>query len=402
MDDRSQNRVTLFARTNFRPGGEKASYGPRIFGIKDRDRLAHMYVIGKTGTGKSTLMATMMRQDIEAGQGFALLDPHGDLVELVLSWIPADRQKDLIYFNVPDTSQPLAFNPLEAVPTEKRPLVASGLLEAFKKIWGENFGPRSEHILRNCFLALLDQPEATLGDVLKLLDDKSFREEAVQRVENPQVRRFWLKEYKNYSPGMRAVATAPVQNKVGAFLSNPILHRILVQPKSSFDLRQIMDEGKILLVNLAKGKIGEDSAALLGALVMTRLGLAGLSRSNVPESDRRNFWIYADEFQTVTTFSLANMLSELRKYYLGMVLANQYLSQLDPRVRDAILGNAGTLSCFRVGAQDAGFLAREFDPLFDASDLINLPNFNVYLKLMIDGKPSKAFSAESLPLAPTT
>lgn len=357
-----------------------------------------MYIIGKTGTGKSTLLETMIRQDIEDGHGLALIDPHGDLVERVLAAIPENRKGDLIYFNVPDGTQPLGFNPLEAAPPQKRALAASGLLEVFKKIWADSWGPRLEHILRNALLALLDQPEATLADVLRLLDDSAFRRNAAERVRNSQVRDFWLREYENYPARFRAEAIAPLQNKVGAFLADPLLNRILVQPKSAFDLRRVMDEKKILLVNLAKGKIGEDTVALLGAMLVSRIGLAALSRADVPETERSDFFLYLDEFQSFTTLSLANMLSELRKYHVGMVLAHQYLAQLDLKVRDAILGNAGTSIVFRLGLADAEILAKEFYPAFSITDLINLPNYHIYLKLMIDGVVSRPFSAIALKL----
>src|SRR6266568_1384889 len=252
-----ENRITYFAKTNFRNEA-------KVFGIKKPDRRAHMYVIGKTGTGKSTLLETLIRQDIEAGDGLALLDPHGDLVDRVLTKIPEYRKRDLVAFNVPDISRPLGFNPLERVAPAKRALAASGLLEVFKKIWADSWGPRLEHILRNALLALFDQPEATLAHVLRLLDDRAFRQTAVTRVANAQVRDFWLREYESYPRNFRAEAIAPIQNKVGAFLAHPVLNRIVTQPKSSFDLRRVMDGGKILLVNLAKGKIGEDAAGLLG------------------------------------------------------------------------------------------------------------------------------------------
>jgi type IV secretory pathway TraG/TraD family ATPase VirD4 len=389
MPKDSDHPITFIGRTNFRAD-------QRIFGIKQADRRAHMYVIGKTGTGKSTLLETMICQDIEAGRGVALLDPHGDLVERVLARIPESRKDDLIYFNVPDNSQPLGFNPLESVPPQKRALAASGLLEVFKKIWADSWGPRLEHILRNALLALFDQPQATLADILRLLDDYAFRRDAMSRVFNAQVRQFWLHEYESYPARFRAEAIAPLQNKVGAFLADPILNGILAQTKSAFDLRRVMDEGKILLVNLAKGKIGESAAALLGALLVTRIGLAGLSRANMSEANREDFLLYLDEFQSFTTLSLANMLSELRKYRIGIILAHQYLAQVDLQIRDAILGNTGTILVFRIGLADAEILAKEFYPVFSASDLVSLPNYQVYLKLMIDGVVSRPFSANVL------
>src|SRR5262245_8351140 len=361
------SHISYFAQTDFR--NEK-----KLFGIKRADRRAHMYIIGKTGTGKSTLLETLIRQAIESGEGLALLDPHGDLIEKAVMAVPDKRKGDLTYFNVPDRGNPLGFNPLERVVPEKRSLAAAGLLDAFKKIWADSWGPRLEHILRNAFLALLDQPEATLADVLRLLDDLVFRREICSRVYNSQIRDFWLREYENYPPRLRAEAIAPIQNKVGAFLTDPLLNRILTQKRSAFDLRQVMDEGKILLVNLAKGKIGGDASALLGALLVTKIGLAGLSRADVQEERRRDFYLYLDEFQSLATLSLANMLSELRKYHVDMILSHQYVSQLDPQVRDAILGNTGTIISFRLGVTDAETLAGEFYPDFSTRDLTNLAN----------------------------
>ncbi len=388
MANGNNNPITLIGRTNFRNQH-------KTFGIRQADRRAHLYVIGKTGTGKSTLLETMLRQDIAAGRGLALFDPHGDLVERVVTFAQEKRRDDLIYFNVPDARQPLGFNPLESVPITKRALAASGILEVFKKIWADSWGPRLEHILRNALLALLDQPQATLADILRLMDEPGFRRIAASRVRNAQVRSFWLREYESYPARFRAEAIAPIQNKVGAFLADPVLNTILTQPKSSFDLRRIMDEGRILLVNLAKGKIGEDSAALLGALLVSRIGLTGLSRADTLENERRDFYVYLDEFQSFTTLSLANMMSELRKYRVNLVLAHQYLAQLDEQVRDAILGNAGTIISFRLGLADAEMIGKEFWPEFSAEDLIRLPNYSVYMKLMANGAVTRPFSAET-------
>ena len=389
MSSQPDAHITFFARTNFHDF-------QKPFGIRHADRRAHMYIVGKTGTGKSTLLETLIRQDIEAGQGLALLDPHGDLVEKVLARMPERRKDDLIYFNVPDRTCPLSFNPLERVSPHRRALAASHLLEAFKKIWRDFWGPRVEYILRNALLALLDQPQATLADILRLLDDREFRERTADRVANAQVRAFWLREYESYPRTFRAEAISPLQNKVGAFLANPILQPILTQPKSAFTARQVMDEGKILFVNLAKGKIGEDAATLLGALLVTSISVAALSRAEVAEQDRRDFFLYMDEFHTFTTLSLASMLSELRKYRVGLILAHQYLSQLDPQVREAILGNAGTLISFRLGTSDARLLEPEFSPEFSALDLMRLPNYHICLKLMVEGVVSSPFSAETL------
>jgi type IV secretory pathway TraG/TraD family ATPase VirD4 len=389
MPNGDKNHITLIGRTNFRNIRKN-------FGIRQADRRAGIYAIGKTGVGKSSLLETMVRQDLSAGHGLALFDPHGDLVERVIEWMPDKRKDDLIYFNVPDASKPLAFNPLESVPPPKRALAASGMLEVFKKIWHDSWGPRTEHVFRNALLALLDQPEATLADILRLMDDLSFRRTAASRVHNAQVRNFWLREFENYPARFRAEIIAPLQNKVGAFLADPLLNAIVTQPKSAFDLRRVMDEGRVLLVNLAKGKIGGDTAALLGALLVSRIGLTALSRADVPEPSRNDFFVYLDEFQSFTTLSLANMLSELRKYRVNLVLAHQYLSQLDLQVRDAILGNVGTVVSFRLGLADAEVISKEFWPEFSAEDLVRLPNYNIYVKLMVNGAVTRPFSAETL------
>ena len=389
MPRQLDQHVITIGRTNFRNSH-------RLFGIAQPDRRHHMYIIGKTGTGKSTLLETMIGQDMAAGQGLALFDPHGDLVERVLAAVPESRESDLIYFNVPDTAQPLGFNPLERVVPAKRALAAAGMLEVFKKIWSESWGPRLEHILRNGLLVLMDQPESTLADLLRLLDDPDFRKRAARRTGNAQVRRFWLDEYESYPSRFRSEAIAPLQNKVGAFLANPTLQAILTQPRSSFDLRRVMDEGRVLLVNLAKGKIGEDAAGLMGALLVSSIGLAALSRADVPEAERRDFFVYLDEFQSFTTLGLATMLSELRKYRVSLVLAHQYLTQLDEKVLDAVLGNAATIIAFRVGGEDAEVLEKEFFPQFRAADLSSLPNYNIYLKLMVRGAVSRPFSGETL------
>ena len=391
MNCESDNPVTYFARTNYRNGND-------LFGIKRMDRLFHMYVIGKTGAGKSNLLLTMILQDIENGEGLTVIDPHGDLVDRIAASIPAHRRQDVIYFDVPDPNQPYGYNPLKHVMADKRSLAASGILEAFHKLWGEKaWGQRLEYILRNALLAMLDQPKADLTDLLRLLPDDEYRKKIIPNIQNAPVKNFWLDEYPKYSPRYRAEAIAPIQSKIGAFLADPILRRVLIAPEKPLHLRKVMDEGKILLVNLAKGKLGEDSAALLGALIVTTLGLAGFSRADTEPSKRRHHWVYMDEFQSFTTLSIANMLSELRKYNLGLTMADQYLTQLQPDVRDAVIGNAGTLITFRLGGNDAPIIAREMLPKFSMEDLVNLPNYHVYAKLMIDGAPSKPFSAITVP-----
>lgn len=388
--NKDKGQISHFAHSNHRRPF-------RTFGIKQADRLSHMYVIGKTGAGKTTLLQTLIMQDIAHGRGCALIDPHGDFVEQLAAIIPAHRHGDVIYLDVPDPSQPFGYNPFARVSAGLRPLVASGLLDVFKKMWNDAWGARMEHILRNALLALLDQPSATMSDILLLLTDKIFRLNALRHIENEQVRRFWRSEFPKYSFRYQADGIAPIQNKAGAFLADPTLRHILTRSDGQLRLRSLMDEGKVLLVNLSKGKIGADSSALLGGLLVTSLGLAAFSRANVGAAVRRPFFIYADEFQNFTTLALADMLSELRKFGVGAVLAHQYLHQLDPDIHHAVIGNAGTLVSFRLGAHDASLVAREFEPMFDRIDLQNLPNHDICLKLMIDGSPSKPFSATTLP-----
>lgn len=382
-------QITYFAHTNHRNTRTP-------FGIRRADRRNHMYVIGKTGTGKSTLLKTLMLHDMRAGEGLALFDPHGDLAEEVVAQVPSERRRDLVYLNVPDTSDVWHFNPFAGIPKDRRALAVAGMVEVFKKIWLEDWGPRLEHLLRNVVFTLLEAGNATFADIPRLLLEKNFRASLTRKVSNEMVRVFWEKEFAEYSPAFRAVVTAPLLNKVGAFLTDPILHSILTGAHSSFDLRRVMDEGKILVVNLAKGRIGEGPAALLGSLLVSHLSLIGLQRADRPQEMRRDFYLYLDEFHTFATLTLATMLSELRKYRLNLVLAHQYLSQLESEVRDAVFGNAGTFIAFRVGALDASTVARELSPKFEADDLLSLPNFSVYLRLMIDGTPSQPFSAETL------
>lgn len=389
MPNPPDNRVTYLARVNSRNDR-------RMFGIRRLDRRSHIYIVGKTGTGKSTLLANLIRQDITAGEGLAVLDPHGELIEQALWRVPESRRSDLIHFDVPGPNQELGFNPLAGVPPNERALAASDLIDVFKKIWAEFWGPRLEHILRNALLAILEQPEPSLFDVLQLLNDRDFRRHATLHLANREVREFWLREYEAYPARFRAEAIAPIQNKVGAFLSNPLLSRTLAGQEKALDLRAVIDDGKILLVNLAKGRIGEDTAALLGAFLVARLGRIALRRADTPEADRRDFYLYLDEFPTFSTQSLVNMLSELRKYRLNLILAHQFLSQLDPQVRDAILGNVGTVISFRLGPVDAECLEKEFSPQLTAADLINLPNYSVYLKLLVDGVVTRPFSAVTL------
>lgn len=377
-------------------GQTKARNDHRLFGIKPADRLLHTYLIGKTGTGKSSLIETLAAQDIIAGNGLALIDPHGDLAERVHDLAQRSGRTDITYFNVPDPNQPFGYNPLRQVRADRRSLAASGLIEIFKKLWIDAWGSRLEHILRNAIYALLERDDATLPDILRLLTDKAFREETAKLVTNEPIHRFWLGEYPKYTARLRADAISPIQSKVGALIADPLLRRVLTEAPQDIRFRKIMDEGGILIVSLAKGEVGDDTSTLLGGLLVTTIALAAFSRADQATEDRRPFYLYIDEFQHFTTLSLVNMASELRKYGIGLILAHQHLHQLADDVRHAVLANAGTLISFRLGPEDAAFIAREFEPRFSPIDLVNLPNHNIYLKLMIDGTPSQPFGAVTL------
>jgi DNA helicase HerA-like ATPase len=390
-NSQKNNRITPFAVTDYRDIR-------KLFGIKEKNRRGHMYIIGKTGTGKSTLIENMAISDIKNGYGVALIDPHGDMAEEILDYVPKKRIKDVIYFNPADLENPIAFNPLEKVPKDFHHLIASGIISTFKKIWSESWGPRLEHILRHALLSLLEYPNSTLLDLPKLLTDKDFRKNVISYITHPQVREFWFSEFDKYSVWLKSEAISPILNKIGQFLISIPLRNIVGQKENTFNVRQAMDEGKILIVNLAKGKIGEDNCSLLGALIVTKIQLAALSRTDQPEEQRKPFYFYVDEIHSFITLSFADILSEARKYGLNLILAHQYIEQLDERIRAAIFGNVGTIISFRIGAEDAKYLAQEFSPVFNEEDLIKLPNFHIYLKLMIDGVTSQPFSAITLRL----
>lgn len=359
-----------------------------------------MYVIGKTGMGKTTMLENMIIADIRAGRGVGIVDPHGELAEKILAFIPEERIRDVIYFNPKDLEFPIAFNPLEQVNTEFRHLVASGIMGVFKKIWPDVWSARMEYILNNSLLALLEYPGSTILGVMRLLSDKEYRKKVVDNLKDPVVKSFWVNEFAKYTQRLESEATASIQNKIGQFVTNPLIRNILGQQHSSIDMRKVMDERKILIVNLSKGKIGEDNSALLGAMIITKIQLAAMSRVEMAESERLDFYLYVDEFQNFATDSFANILSEARKYRLCLVLAHQYIGQLingeNHRVRDAIFGNVGTIVSFRIGAEDAEFLEKEFEPDFMVTDFVNLPKYNFYLKLMIDGISSRPFSATTI------
>ncbi len=383
----------LFGIINFRNQKIK-------FGIKIDDRRRHMYVIGKTGMGKTTFLESMVIADIMAGRGVGVVDPHGEFAEKLLDFVPEKRIKDVIYLDPSDLKFPIAFNPLEQVGTEYRHLIASGIMGVFKKIWVDMWSARMEYILNNTLLALLEYPGSTLLGIMRMLSDKDYRKRVVDNLKDPVVKSFWTNEFARYSQKFETEATAAIQNKVGQFVTNPLIRNILGQPHSTIDMRKIMDDGKILIVNLSKGRIGEDNSALLGAMIITKMQLAAMSRTGIAESELKDFYLYVDEFQNFATDSFANILSEARKYRLCLILAHQYIRQLihdnNTKVRDAIFGNVGTLISFRVGAEDAEFLEKEFQPDFMLNDFVNLPKWNFYVKLMIDGVSSRPFSASTI------
>lgn len=367
------------------------------FGIKAKDRRRHMYIIGQTGTGKTTIMENMAIADIKNGSGIGIIDPHGEFADLMLDYIPDERIKDVVYFNPSDLNWPISFNVMEDVTPESRHLISSGLMAVFKKIWPDVWSARMEYILNNTLLALLEYPGTTILSINRMLSDKNYRQVVVDYVKDPIVRSFWVNEFANYNEKYQIEAVAAIQNKIGQFISNPLIRNIIGQNKSKISLRNIIDSGKILIVNLSKGLIGEDNSALLGAILITELQLAAMSRVNVPEEERPDFYLYVDEFQNFSTDSFANILSEARKYHLNLIMAHQYVAQLNDTVRDAIIGNVGTTVLYRLGIEDAMYFENECERQFSAIDISNLPNFNFYIRLMVDGYVSEPFSALNIP-----
>ena len=388
MDYDNKKSLTYIGITNYRSTNQR-------FGIYDKDRLAHIFCIGKTGVCKSTLLQNLALQDIQTGKGLAVIDPHGDVAEYLIARIPEHRKKDLIYFNPAETKNCIVFNPLHGVHPNYHHLVASGLVSVFKKIWGDSWGARLEYILRLSLLTLLEYPDATLLDIQPLLTDTLHRDKILAYVKNEATIAFWQKEFSKYTPAFRSEAIAPILNKTGLFLTSIPLKNVVGQKTTSFRMQQVLDGSKILVCNFSKGKIGEDACTLLGSMLVTTIQLSALYRAKQPEHARVPFFLYIDECQTFATQSFVDMLSEARKYGLGVFMANQFLDQLHEKIRSAILGNCGTLISFRVGATDAEILAKEFFPVFEPIDLVNLPRYSMYLKLMIDGASSQPFSGVS-------
>jgi hypothetical protein len=392
MGDPVNPEVSAFGLTNFRGVHHQ-------FGMLRRDRSRHLYIIGQTGAGKSGTLELLALSDIYHDQGYAIIDPHGDFAINNMKFIPERRIKDVVYFNPADTAFPVGFNPLEVTHLGQRILVASEVIGVLKRMFGDSWGPRLEHILRFTLLALLERPGTTMLDITRMLTDKEFRKETLNYVNDAVVLQFWKKEFASWNEKYETEAVAPVLNKVGAFTANSIIRNIIGQPKSTFNIRQIMDEGKILVVNLSRGLIGEDNAAILGSFLVTKIQLAAMSRADIPNvNDRRPFYLYVDEFQNFATDSFATILSEARKYGLSLTVANQYIAQMQESVRDAVFGNVGSIISFRVSADDAPILAKQFEPQFEAQDLLSMHNRHFIISMIISGEKQTAFSATTLNL----
>lgn len=390
VENTPAEELTVIGLTNFRN-----VY--REFGIKIDDRKRHIYMIGKSGVGKSVLMENMAIDDVLEGRGVIIVDPHGEFADKILACVPEERADDVVVFDPSDRGYPIAFNLLEMVDEDFKGMVASGFVGIFKKIFGDSWGPRLEHILRNTVLALLDNPGSTMLDIPKMLTDNRFRDRVVEKVKDPVIRDFWINEFAQYDTKFRTEAVSPILNKVGQFLATATIRNIVGQPVSKINIRQIMDEQKILIVNLSRGKIGEDNSALLGAMMITKIQLSAMSRADVSIDKRPECFLYVDEFQNFATEAFAVILAEARKYNLSLTMANQYVEQLPEEVRSAVFGNAGTIISFRVGGADADFLVKEFEPVFDVNDMVNLDKYNIYIKLLVNGTSAPAFSAKTLP-----
>lgn len=389
--DEAKKDINFFAKAEFKNQ-------ETIFGIKNEDRRKHVYIIGKTGVGKSTLIANMAIDDIRKDRGVGIIDPHGDLSETILDFIPKRRMNDVVYLEPFDTERPFSLNVLEIKNTQQKDLIASGIVSIFYKLYKDSWGPRLEYILRNVILTLLEAPGATLVDILSLLSNVEYRKKVVRGLADPVLKDFWEKEYARMPDRLKAEAISPIQNKVGQFVTSKMIRNIIGRTKSSIDLEQIMNEGKILILNLSQGKLGEDNTALLGAMLITQIQLAAMNRSFMKEADRKDFFLYVDEFQNFATQSFIKILSEARKYRLSLTLANQYIEQLDEEVTRAIFGNVGTLMSFVVGARDAYVLTREYAEIYTENDLVSLGKFEAVLKLSIDGMTSAPFPVTTLPL----
>ena len=379
-----KDRVTTLGRDYHR-------YGDRPFGIRLHDRLSHVYIIGQTGTGKSTLLRRMARQDAENGLGFCLIDPHGDLAESLHTSLAVPH----LYWNIVDANSPHGYNPLTRTSAQFRPLIASGLIDALKKQWADAWGARMEHLLRYAILALLEMPKTDVRDIMRLFVEKPFQQEVIAHISDPQVRQFWTQEYPSMSYKSAVDGVAPIDNKLGAFLAHPVIRKMMCEPKEPLRFRKIMDEGGILIVNLAKGWLGSDMANVMGGLIVSSIMNAAFSRHGTPENERRPFMLYIDEFHSFTTIAFASMLSEVRKYGLGITLAHQHIVQTDKAVFESVMGNVGSMMAFRVGALDAPTISRQFGTVA-VSDLVNLPNYRAFMQLLVNGEKTKPFTAATM------
>jgi anion-transporting ArsA/GET3 family ATPase len=391
--------VSFIGRTNYVAALEEKKF---IFGVKRVDRRRHLYIIGKSGVGKTKLMELFIRQDISYGHGLCLIDPHGDIVEAMLDYIPKERIEDVCIIDPADTEFPVSFNPLSNVDPLFKFQLTQGLIEVFQKQFGANWTPRLEHVFRFTCLALLDYPYATMRGMISMLTDRNYRQKVVEYITDDMVKRFFAIEFADWSEKFDTDAIIPLVNKLGQFLSDPLLRNIFGQKQNKIDISKLMNEGKIILINLSKGRLGEENSSFLGSIFLTKIKQAGMERASISERDRTDFYLYVDEFQNVVTQTFENILSEARKYGLNLTIAHQYVSQILPKVHQAILGNVGSVICFRVGGEDAVKLKPEFAPIFDTKDMINLAVTEFYIKMTIDGESYDPFSAETLQvLAPT-
>lgn len=391
--------VCFFGRTNYESGLESKKF---IFGIKRKDRRRHFYVIGKSGVGKTKLMELMIRQDVAYGHGLCLIDPHGDVIEATLEFVPKERIKDVVIIDPSDTQFPVSFNPLLNVAPELKHQVTMGLIEVLKKQFGANWTPRLEHVFRFTCLALLDYPNATMQGMIKMLTDRNYRQKVVEYIQDEMVKRFWAIEFADWSEKFDTDAIIPLVNKLGQFLSNPLLRYIFGQTENKIDIEEIMNNQKILLINLSKGKLGEENSAFFGSMFITKIYQAGMARASMAEKDRKDFYLYVDEFQNVVTDTFINILSEARKYGIALMMAHQYRAQLPQQIIATILGNAANIVVFRMGGEDASFMEKEMTPVFKAPDMINLGMQEFYIKMIVDGEVYDPFSAETLSVKPPT
>lgn len=391
LTDEQKGEINFFAKTLFKNKDT-------IFGIKKEDRYRHIWTVGKTGTGKSTMIANMAIDDLKKGRGLGVIDPHGDLCDDILDYIPSSRINETIYFNPADTNFPISLNPLEVTNREEAELVVSGLMAIFTKVWANVWSARMEYILRNSFMTLSEIPNSTLEDVLKLLSNQSYRNKVVSKISDTALVHFWKEEFDKMPEKLQKEAISPIQNKVGQFVTSPLIRRIIGKPKSSIQIDEIMNEKKFFLANLSQGRLGEDNSALLGAMLITKFQIAAMRRVDTPKDQRIPYYLYVDEFQNFATSSFIKILSEARKYRLALILANQYMAQIPEEVQKAILGNAGSLITFGIGAEDAQIVNKEYSEVFSEGDLVNLHNYQIAIKLMIDGHTTRPFLAHTLPL----